>query len=322
MDVVAWLFATKAPIAADEFRRICRRFHAPTDVFLAEGLVRASGPAYALTDKGSVAGSQWVFIAKQPWDVNYWPKPEIELLLGDRWDWDEAPSGKSGSLTNTAFAGPSGRRSCSRCGRRWLRGETGLSSPRPRDSGRPRPETRRPVRACARRPQSCCGADQAALRDGVGSTRPAARRSESVEWLADLNRVPMRRRRTQPRASRPREPSTALAKLSVSAAADDRFAQLDVASSDLRSRWRTNRSWAGAVARRPGLARSFNSERGRRPHRPSGVGRAPAAICGSDRPPASPGGSERRAMAGNRGCPSSVAQVSGSTIATLAPPSE
>jgi hypothetical protein len=38
----------------------------------------------------------------------------------------------------------------------------------------------------------------------------------------------MRRRRTPPRASRRREPSTALGKPSVSAAADDRFAQFDI----------------------------------------------------------------------------------------------
>jgi hypothetical protein len=51
---------------------------------------------------------------------------------------------------------------------------------------------------------------------------------KSAEWPADLTRVPMRRGRARPRASRRRDPSTALGKPSVSAAADDRFAQFDV----------------------------------------------------------------------------------------------
>jgi hypothetical protein len=60
----------------------------------------------------------------------------------------------------------------------------------------------------------------------VASIAPAWRTSsESAEWRADLDRVPMRQRRTQPRATRRRKPSTALGKPSVRAAADDRLAQ-------------------------------------------------------------------------------------------------
>jgi hypothetical protein len=72
----------------------------------------------------------------------------------------------------------------------------------------------------------------------------------------------MRRRRTQPRATRGGSPRPALGKRSVRAAAHDRFAQLDVVG--LTIALATKRSWARAVARRPGLGRSLRSERGRR----------------------------------------------------------
>lgn len=58
--------------------------------------------------------------------------------------------------------------------------------------------------------------------------------SESAGWRAKFNRVPtcyvadLDKRRPQRRASPRREPSTALGKPSVSAAADDRFAQFEV----------------------------------------------------------------------------------------------
>ncbi len=63
------------------------------------------------------------------------------------------------------------------------------------------------------------------LKRGVARS-PSPRASAWNGWL--ISTVCLCLRRTQPRASQRREPSTALGKPSVSAAADDRFAQFDV----------------------------------------------------------------------------------------------
>ncbi len=118
----------------------------------------------------------------------------------------------------------------------------------------------------ARRHRRCGGHRAPVSNTGwQGAARPPW--TTSHEWLADLNRVPRRRRRTQPRASRRREPSTALGKPSVSA----------------------ERSSGGRGCIRPG------AERRPRPGRRNGSGRRSCAGAVARRAPASSAWSGRPA---------------------------